>query len=203
MKANQVPQYYIDSCNKIKYMFPKGHAVAYVTMGVRVGYFKVYYPLEFYATFFSVRSKQYDIETMIAGEEAIIKKLDELTVKSRGKGSEKITPKEQEQLKTLRIALEMVQRGYKFSNIDLYKSHPVNFVVDKENKALIPPFVTIDQLGENAANSVEEARKDGEFFSKEDLLRRTKLTSTNVDVLDKMGVLKGLYETDQLSLFDF
>lgn len=203
MKANQVPQYYIDSCNKIKYMFPKGHAVAYVTMGVRVGYFKVYYPLEFYATFFSVRSKQYDIETMIAGEEAIIRKLDELTAKSRGKGGEKISPKEAEQLKTLRIALEMVQRGYKFSNIDLYKSHPTNFVVDKESKSLIPPFITLDQLGENAANSVEEARKAGEFFSKEDLLRRTKLTSTNVEVLDKMGVLKGLNDTDQLSLFDF
>ena len=202
MKANKVPQYYIDSCNKIKYMFPKGHAVAYVTMAIRVGYFKVYYPLEFYATFFSVRSKQYDIIPMIKGREAIVARLEELKFKSKSK-TEKLSPKEAEQIKTLNIALEMVQRGYKFSNIDLYRSHPVNFVVDHENKALIPPFITIDGLGENNAYSVLEARKDGEFYSKEDLLRRTKLTATNVQDLDDMGALEGLSETDQLSLFDF
>ena len=202
MKANQVPQWYIDSCNLIKYMFPKGHAVAYVTMAIRVGYFKVYHPLEFYATFFSVRSKQYDIETMIKGEQAIINRLEELKLKSKTKG-EKLSPKEAEQMKTLGIALEMVQRGYKFENINLYKSDPLNFVVDKENNALIPPFITIDGLGENNAITVEEARKQGEFFSKEDLLRRTKLTSTNVEDLSRMHVLDDLSETDQLSLFDF
>ena len=202
MKANQVPQWYIDSCNLIKYMFPKGHAVAYVTMAIRVGYFKVYYPLEFYATFFTVRSKQYDIQTMIKGEEAIINRIEELKVKSKTKG-EKLSPKEAEQMKTLTISLEMVQRGYKFANIDLYKSDPTRFVIDHENKALIPPFITLDGLGEAAAATVEEARQQGEFFSKEDLLRRTKLTSTNVEDLSKMHVLDGLNETDQLSLFDF
>ena len=203
MRANKVPEYYIDSCNKIKYMFPKGHAVAYVTMAIRVGYFKIYYPLEFYATFFSTRSKQYDIKTMIQGKEAVINKLDELKLKSRSK-TDKLSTKEAEQVKTLNIALEMLQRGYKFSNIDLYKSDPLNFVVDHENKALIPPFVTIDGLGENNALTVKEARESGgKFFSKEDLLRRTKLTATNVQDLSDMGVLDDLNETDQLSLFDF
>ena len=202
MKAHKVPQYYIDSCNLIKYMFPKGHAVAYVTQAVRVGYFKIYYPLEFYATFFSVRCDQYDIESMIKGENAIINKLDELKLKSRSK-TEKLSPKETEQIKTLSMALEMVQRGYTFENIDIDRSDSVNFVVDKENNALIPPFITIDGLGANNAQTVVEARKDGPFHSKEELLRRTKLTSTNVEDLSRMGVLDGLDETDQLSLFDF
>ena len=202
MKAKKVPDFYIESCKKIKYMFPKGHAVAYVTMAVRVGYFKIYYPLEFYATFFSVRSKQYDIHTMIKGKDAIISKIEELRTRQRV-SNEKLSPKEQEQLKTLINALEMVQRGYKFSNIDLYRSDALNFVVDYETKSLIPPFITIDGLGENNAITVVEARKEGEFFSKEDLLRRTKLTTTNVQDLADMGVLDSLNESDQLSLFDF
>lgn len=202
MKANKIPQFYIDSCQKIKYLFPKGHAVAYVTMAIRVGYFKVYYPLEFYATFFTTRCKQYDIHTMIKGKDAVINRLEELKLKSRSK--EKLSTKEAEQLKTLNVALEMLQRGYTFENIDLYKSEPSSFVVDKEHNALIPPFITIDGLGDNNAISVKEARESGgEFYSKEDLLRRTKLTGTNVQDLSDMGVLDSLNETDQLSLFDF
>ncbi len=201
MKLHNVPDYYIDSCNKIKYMFPKGHATAYVMMAIRVGYFKVYYPLEFYATFFSVRSKQYDIQTMIKGESAIIDRLEDL--KRRSRAGEKLSPKEEEISKTLQMAIEMCERGYSFSNVDLYKSDAVKFTPDHEHKCLIPPFITIDGLGENAAVSVVEARKDGEFTSQEDLLRRTKLNSTNVENLEKMGSLKGLSKTDQLSLFDF
>ena len=200
MRANKVPDFYIESCKKIKYMFPKGHAVAYVTMAVRVGYFKIYYPLEFYATFFSVRSKQYDIKTMIKGKDAIIDKIEELRNKSNVL-REKLSPKEQEQLKTLINALEMVQRGYKFANIDLYKSDATKFVVDYERKVLIPPFITIDGLGENNAITVVEAREEREFFSKEDLSRRTKLTSTNIQDLADMGVLDDLNESDQLTLF--
>jgi len=202
MKANKIPQYYIDSCNLIKYMFPKGHAVAYVTMAIRVGYFKIHYPLEYYATFFSVRSKQYDISAMIKGRDAIINRLDELKLKSKSK-TEKLSSKEADQIVTLQIALEMVQRGYKFENINLYKSDVSDFIVDHENKALIPPFTTVDGLGENNALTVIEARKEGQFFSKEDLLRRTKLTTTNVNDLSKLGVLDGMSETDQLLLFDF
>lgn len=202
MLAHKVPQYYLDSCNKIKYMFPKGHATAYVMMAVRVGYFKIYHPLVYYSVFFSVRAKQYDIEAMIKGEAAIIAKLDELKLKSRTK-TETLSPKEEEIQKTLQIAVEMVQRGMKFSNIDLYKSDAETFVIDEENNCLIPPFNTIDGLGENAARSVIEARKDGEFYSKENLLRRTKLNETNVKDLTKLHVLDGLSDTDQLSLFDF
>ena len=202
MLTHGVPTYYINSCKKIKYMFPKGHAVAYVTMAIRVGYFKVHYPLEFYATFFSVRSKQYDIIPMIKGEEAIINRLEQLRVKEKTTG-EKLTPKEEDQYKTLQIAIEMTQRGYKFENINLYKSDATKFVVDHENKALIPPFITIDGLGENNAITVIEEREKKPFSSKEDLLRRTKLTSTNVKDLSDMGVLDELDETDQLSLFDF
>ena len=202
MRAHNVPDYYINSCNKIKYMFPKGHAVAYVTMAIRVGYFKVHYPLEFYATFFSVRSKQYDIIPMIKGEEAIINRLEQLKIKERTTG-EKLTPKEEEQIKTLQIAVEMTERGYKFSNIDLYKSDATKFVVDHERKCLIPPFITIDGLGENNAITVIEERNKKPFTSKEDLLRRTKLSQTNVQDLADMGVLDDLNESDQLSLFDF
>lgn len=202
MLVNKVPQWYIDSCNAIEYMFPKGHATAYVMMAIRVGYFKIYYPLEYYATFFSVRSKQYDIETMIKGESAIISRFDGLKLKSRTKGEE-VSPKEHEIMKTLQIAVEMVQRGYSFANINLYKSDATRFVVDHEKQQLIPPFITIDGLGESAAYSVIEARKNGEFLSKEDLLRRTKLNGTNVELLDKLGVLDGMSESDQLSLFDF
>ncbi len=202
MISCNVPSYYIDSCKKIKYMFPKGHAVAYVTMAIRVGYFKIHYPLEFYATFFSVRSKQYDIIPMIKGEEAIISRLEQLRVKEKTIG-EKLSPKEEEQMKTLTIAIEMVQRGYKFANINLYRSEATRFVVDHENKCLIPPFVTIDGLGENNAETVVIERKKRPFTSKEDLLRRTKLTSTNVNDLSSMGVLDELSDNDQLSLFDF
>ena len=139
---------------------------------------------------------------MINGEEAIINRLDELKIKSRSRG-ESLSPKESEQLKTLTIAVEMVQRGYKFLNIDLYKSDATKFVVDHEHNALIPPFITIDGLGENNAITIIEARNEREFTSKEDLLRRTKLTATNVNDLSELGVLKSLSESDQLSLFDF
>jgi DNA polymerase-3 subunit alpha (Gram-positive type) len=202
MKANKVPSYYIDSCKLIKYMFPKGHATAYVMMAVRVGYFKVYYPLEFYATYFSVRADQYEIDTMIKGEDAIISRYEELKLKSKTKG-EKLTPKEEAILDTLSIAIEMVQRGYTFSNISLEKSSATSFIVDKENKTLIPPFSTLDGLGESAATSVIEAREKAPFGSIEDLESRTKLNKTNIEQLKKLGVLKGLPESDQLSLFDF
>jgi len=202
MKAHNVPDYYISSCNKIKYMFPKAHAVAYVIMAVRVGYFKVYYPLEFYATFFSVRSKQYEIETMLKGEDAITTRLEELRRKRMNR-SEKMSPKEEEILKTLNIAIEMVERGYKFGNIDLYKSEATTFGVDRESRALIPPFIVLDGLGESAAYSIIEARREGNFLSIEDLLSRTKLNGTNIEDLNRLGVLKGLGETNQISLFEF
>ena len=170
-------------------------------MAVRVAYFKLYYPLEFYATFFSVRSKQFDIFSMVKGEAAIIDTLDKLKLKSRTKG-EKLSTKEEEILKTLQIAIEMCQRGYSFANISLDKSDGINFIVDRENKQLIPPFITLDGIGEAAANSVPEARKNGVFTSKEDLQRRTLLTQTNIRDLEELGVLEGMKEDERISLFD-
>ena len=202
MRAKHVPDWYIASCNKIKYMFPKAHAVAYVTMAVRVGYFKVYYPLEFYAVWFSVRCKAYDIKAMLGGLESIIAKYEEIKRKKANR-TEKISPKEKDLFNMLKVAIEMFERGYKFDNIDLYKSKATEFVVDHENKALIPPFTVLDGLGENAALSVVEARKDGKFTTKEALLQRTKLNSTNVDDLTELGVLDGLGDTEQMTLFEF
>ncbi len=202
MRAHNVPEYYISSCNKIKYMFPKAHAVAYVMMAVRVGYFKVYYPLEFYATFFSVRSKQYEFKTMLKGEDAITTRIEELRRKTLNR-SEKINPKEAGILDTLIIAIEMVERGYKFGNIDLYKSDASHFTVDYERGVLIPPFVVLDGLGESAAYSIVEARKVGKFLSKEDLLSRTKLNNTNMEEMDRLGVLSDLGDTNQISIFEF
>lgn len=202
MRAHNVPEYYISSCNKIKYMFPKAHAVAYVMMAVRVGYFKVYYPLEFYATFFSVRSKQYEFHTMLKGEDAITTRIEELRRKMVNR-SERLQPKEVGIFDTLKIAIEMVERGYKFGNIDLYKSDAVNFTVDHDRGVLIPPFTVLDGLGESAAYSVIEARKDGKFLSKEDLLSRTKLNNTNMEELESLGVLNDLGDTNQISIFEF
>lgn len=203
MQKCGIPDWYIESCKKIKYLFPRGHATAYVMMAVRVAYFKLYYPLQFYAVFFSVRSDAYDIETMIKGEDAIIARIEGLRAR-RDDRSNPLSNKEQNILKTLLIALEMCERGYHFANIDLYRSDYKMFVVDEKSKALIPPFTVIDQLGENAGKSVVEARERLEgkpFLSKEQLLRETKLSSTNVADLDKLGVLEGLSESNQLTLF--
>ena len=202
MRAHNIPQFYIDSCNKIEYLFPKGHATAYCMMAVRVGYFKVYYPLEFYAVFFTVRSDQFDIQALIKGETAIIDKIEELRSKNRSR-QEKLSNKEDDILKTLYVALEMVQRGYSFLNISLQKSDATNFVVDKEHNALIPPFSTIDGLGGKNAETVIIERNKRPFSSEKDLLARTHLTSTNVDKLRKLGALGDLPKDIQFSLFNF
>lgn len=201
MKANNVPEWYIASCKKIKYMFPKAHAVAYVTMAMRVAWFKVYRPLEYYAVYFSTRCDAYDIETMIKGKEAIKARfLDIQSRKANYATARDVTNKEESLLTTLESAIEMTARGFSFSNIDLYKSDSKNFVVDHANKALIPPFSAIDGLGEAAAKTVIEARKNGEFISIEDLTQRTQLNGTNIKMLEKLGVLKDMQAKNQLEL---
>ena len=210
MRAHGVPEFYIESCNKIAYLFPRGHAVAYVTMAVRVAYFKLYYPLEFYAVFFSIRSDDWDIKTMIDGEEAVIARIKEWAPRLHDRDNP-LSTKETKQYKTLLVALEMLERGYHFANIDLYRSDYKMFVADHENKALIPPFCVIEGLGQNVAKSICEAReekdqygKQKKFISKQDLLERcTRLSSSLVKKLDELGVLKGLSERNQATLFDF
>lgn len=203
MRAHHVPDFYIESAKKIKYLFPRGHATAYVMMAVRVAYFKLYYPLQFYAVFFSIRSDDWDLKVMLKGEDAIIEQIKALSARQNDRNNP-LSPKEKNILKTDLVALEMYERGYKIENIDLYKSDTKLWVADPENKALIPAFNVVDGLGENAALSVVEARKSGKkFLSKEDLLSRTKLNGTNVKDLDELGVLKGMGETNQMSLFEF
>ncbi|HHU60042.1 TPA: PolC-type DNA polymerase III [bacterium] len=199
MNNKNVPKWYIESCKKIKYMFPKAHAVAYVTMALRVAWFKVYRPLEYYATYFSTRADAFDIDTMIKGYESIKSKYLELESRIKSKDP-LITNKDVAVASCLENALEMTARGYKFSNINLYKSQAKNFIVDQETRTIIPPFSSIDGLGASAASSVVEARGEREFISIEDLTSRTQLNNTNIKALEKLGVLANLQATNQLEL---
>jgi len=204
MLDHKVPDYYIESCKKIKYLFPKGHATAYVMMALRVGYFKVHYPLEYYASFFTLRSDEYDIASMIGGIDKIEEKLQELYQRrSSGNPEDKLSVKEEAMITTLEVALEMTERGYKFDNISLEKSEANAFTIDKENNALIPPFKVLNGVGTSASETLINARKEKPFSSREDFVKRGGFSSTNVKELDALGVLKDLKDSDQLSLFDF
>ncbi|RNB91839.1 PolC-type DNA polymerase III [Brevibacillus fluminis] len=194
MRANNVPAWYIDSCQKIKYMFPKAHATAYVMMAVRIAYFKVHRPLEFYATYFSVRADDFDIPLMVKGSAAIRAKIEEI----EGKGHD-AQPKEKALLTVLEMALEMVERGFKFKNVDLYRSDATRFLI--EDDSLLAPFNALPGLGTNAAISIVKARENGEFLSKEDLLSRSRISKTILEYLEEQGALQGLPESNQLSLF--
>ena len=201
LREHKIPEYYINACNKIKYLFPKAHAVAYVMMACRVAWYKVYYPLQYYATYFSTRVHQFDINVMSKGEEAIINKIEEYR-KLRQSGV-KLSPKDEEIDKCLCVALEMVERGYKISMIDIDRSISRYWTVDEENKAIIPPFNVLDGLGEAAAETVVEARKKRPFTSIEDLQSRTRLSQQHIETLKRYNVLKDLPASDQLSLFDW
>ncbi|SES76098.1 DNA polymerase III catalytic subunit, PolC type [Oceanobacillus limi] len=194
MKKHGVPDWYIESCKKIKYMFPKAHAAAYVLMAVRIAYFKVHYPIYFYAAYFSVRAGDFDINTMVKGSDAIRKRIEEISVKGLD-----ASPKEKNLMTVLEIALEMCERGFSFQKVDLYKSKASEFIVD--GNTLIPPFNAIDGLGTNAAINIEKAREDGEFLSKEDLRERSKISKTVLEYMDNHGCLEGMAEKNQLSLF--
>ncbi|NGQ94047.1 PolC-type DNA polymerase III [Brevibacillus sp. SYP-B805] len=194
MRRNNVPEWYIQSCEKIKYMFPKAHATAYVMMAVRIAYFKVHYPLEFYATYFSVRADDFDIPLMVKGSSAIRQKIEEIEEKGHD-----AQPKEKALHTVLEMALEMVERGFRFANVDLYRSDATRFLID--GNSLIAPFRAIPGLGTNAALSIVKAREEGPFLSKEDLLARSKISKTILEYLDEQGALKDLPESNQLSLF--
>ncbi|MCM3765730.1 PolC-type DNA polymerase III [Neobacillus niacini] len=194
MRKNEVPEWYIDSCKKIKYMFPKAHAAAYVLMAVRIAYFKVHLPLLYYAAYFTVRAEDFDIETMSRGSEAIRAKIEEINAKGL-----EASNKEKNLLTVMELALEMSERGYSFQNYDLYKSDASEFIID--GNSLIPPFNSIPGLGTNAAVNIVKAREDGEFLSKEDLQQRGKVSKTILEYLDKQGCLSALPEQNQLSLF--
>jgi len=203
MKEHNVPDWYIESCEKIQYMFPKAHAVAYVIMAVRIAWFKVYHPEYYYVSFFSLRCDAYEIETMVKDAAGIRKRMDEIETKMRAVEKEQqATKKEKDLYDTLEICYEMVSRGYHLSNIDLERSQATEFSVNPDDHhEIIPPFTILDGLGDNVGESIVRARKERPFGSKEDLLRRTQLSKTLADKLDKLGALKGLDESDQMSLF--
>lgn len=195
MKENNVPQWYIDSCNTIKYMFPKGHAVAYVMMAIRIAYFKVYYPEAYYATYFSIRGlEDFDANIIVKGQQAILSVIKE--VESKGNN---LTQKEKGLLTVLEVANEMYARGIKILPVNLYESDSVKFKVT--DNGILPPFRALQGVGETAAKSIVEARKDGEFISKEDLRLRTKISKTVIEIMTEHGCLNGLPDTSQLSLF--
>ena len=195
MRENNVPEWYIQSCLKIKYMFPKAHAAAYVLMALRVAWFKVHKPLLYYCAYFSVRAQDFDIVAMSQGKEMIKKRMKEI----REKGMEAST-KEQNLLTVLELANEMVERGFHFKMVDVDKSEASNFVI--EGDSLIAPFRAIQGLGLNVANKIVEARQEQPFLSKKDLATRGKVSKTLIDYMTENKVLDHLPDENQLSLFD-
>ena len=199
MREYDVPEWYIESCKKIKYMFPKAHAAAYVLSAVRVAWWKLYYPREYYAVYFTTRCDAYDIETMIKGKEAILLKKQQI---EKAKMERLATKKDEDLLAMFEIVLEMFERGYKFNNVSLDKSHATQFILDPDDDmALIPPFTAIDGLGEAVAVSVIDARQVNSFLSIEDVTKRTRLNNTHVKFMSKLNVFEGMEEENQLSLF--
>ena len=196
MKEAGIPDWYIESCGKIKYMFPKAHAAAYVMSAFRIAYFKVHYPAEYYASYFSTRFQDFEIETMIKGYEAIKQRINEII----GKGYE-ATSKETSLLETLHLALEATARGFKFGNIDIKRSEAKNYIIAEDHKTLISPFRTIDGLGDSVATQIVEERNKKEFFCVEDFQARGKVNVSTMEKLRSLGVFEGMPESAQLSLF--
>ena len=195
MKANDVPDWYLDSCLKIKYMFPKAHAAAYVLMAVRIAYFKVHHPLYYYAAYFTIRASDFDLITMIKDKESI-----KNTVKDMYSRYMDLGKKEKDVLTVLEIMNEMAHRGFKMQPISLEKSQAFDFII--EDDTLIPPFIAVPGLGENVAKRIVEAREDGPFLSKEDLNKKAGLSQKIIEYLDDLGSLPDLPDKAQLSIFD-
>ena len=193
MHKNAVPQWYIDSCKKIKYMFPRAHAAAYVMMSFRVAYFKVHHPLAFYSVYFTVRADAFDIEQCLGGAETVLKNLKELKALSNP------DPKQKDQIIILEMVYEMNLRGIELLPVDIYKSKATRFTI--EDGKIRPPFNAIAGLGDNAAKQIEEGAKGGEFISREDFANRTHANSTVMDSLDRLGCLEGLPDSNQVTLF--
>ncbi|SHH99875.1 PolC-type DNA polymerase III [Sporanaerobacter acetigenes] len=195
MRDKGIPEWYIGSCKKIKYMFPKAHAVAYVMMSYRIAYFKVHYPEAFYATYFTTKASDFDAELILKGKETVKSKIAELESASSDK-----TAKEKNLLTVLEVVLEMYCRGFKFEKVDLYKSDSDKFIIGEEG--IIPPLKSLQGMGETAARNIIEQREKGKFISAEDLMNRTKVSKPVVEVLKNHGCLDDIPDTNQLSLFN-
>ncbi|RCW51570.1 MULTISPECIES: PolC-type DNA polymerase III [unclassified Halanaerobium] len=194
MKNNNIPSWYIDSCKKIKYMFPKAHAAAYVTMAFRIAYFKVHYPAAFYTTYFSTKADDFDAQLACNGRQKVEKTIRDL----KDKGND-MTAKESGTLTVLKIVLEAMLRGIEFMSVDIYKSDASKF--KKIDNKLLPPLISLQGLGRSAAESIVEERLKSDFTSIEDLSNRTSVTKTVIEKLREHGSLDGLPEKNQLSLF--
>lgn len=194
MKEHDVPDWYIWSCKKIKYMFPKAHAVAYVMMGFRIAWFKIHEPLAYYAAFFSIRATAFDYGLMCQGKEALDRHIKNY------KSNPDLSKKEQDTLKDMRIVQEMYARGFEFLPIDLYASQATKFII-KDGK-LLPPFSTIEGMGGIAAEALVEEAAKGKFMSKDDIRQRAKVSQTTIDTMTELGLLGDLPNSNQLSIFD-
>ena len=195
MRANDVPEWYIDSCKKIKYMFPKAHAAAYVMMAFRIAWFKVHIPKAYYATYFSIRAKAFDAESMIFGKEKVKEKMKEIEALGNDAG-----PKDKDTFDDLELVLEMYERGLRFLPIDLYKSHATRFQVEEDG--IRPSINSISGMGTVAAEGISNAAKEKPFNSVEDVRKRSKIGNAAIDLLRKFDCLRGLPESDQMSFFD-
>lgn len=198
MKEADVPDWYIWSCKKIKYMFPKAHAAAYVMMAYRIAYCKVNYPLAYYAAYFGIRASAFSYELMCQGKERLEYHLKEYKKRN---DANLLSKKEQDTLKDMRNVQEMYARGFEFLPIDIYKAKASKFLIIGDK--LMPPLNTIEGMGDKAAEAVEEASKQGKYLSKDDFRQRTKVSKTVIDLMDEMGLFGELPESNQLSLFDF
>ncbi|MDE6251595.1 MAG: PolC-type DNA polymerase III [Lachnospiraceae bacterium] len=197
MLAHDVPDWYIWSCKKIKYMFPKAHAAAYVMMAFRIAYFKVYYPLAYYAAYFSIRASAFSYELMCLGQERLEYHIRDY--KNRD-AQNLLSKKDEDTLKDMNVVQEMYARGYDFEPIDIYTVEAHKFQI--MNGKLMPALSSIDGLGDKAADAIVEAAKNGKFISKDDFRERTKVSTTLTDLMADLGILKDLPESNQLSLFD-
>ena len=195
MREHDVPDWYIESCEKIKYMFPKAHAAAYVMMAWRIAYYKVNYPLAYYAAFFSIRASGFSYEKMCLGREIL-----EANIADYRRREDHLSNKEQDELRDMRLTQEMYARGYEFMPVDLFKvkAHKCQIIDGK----IMPHLGSIEGLGDKAADAIVDACKDGPFISKDDFRERTRVSSTVVDKLAELGILSDLPESNQLSLFD-
>ena len=195
MKEKNIPDWYIKSCEKIKYMFPKAHAAAYVTNAFRIAWFKVHKPAAYYTAYFTIRADEFDSDIMCYGEEKVKNKMKEIDLAGNS-----ATTKDKNMYAILELVLEMYERGIKFLPIDLYASHATKFKMESDTE-IRPPLNSIPGLGTVAAEGIDEAKKDGKFMSIDDMKIRSKIGKSVVELLEKVGCLKGMSQSNQLSLF--
>lgn len=198
MRQSNVPDWYVWSCSKIKYMFPKAHATAYVLMAMRIAWFKLYKPIYFYSAYFSKRASIFDADTMSNGEIAIKNKLEQIEADGNN-----ASERDKNLATVLELAYEMYKRGMYFAKLDIHLSDATEFKIGPDKKSLILPFIVVDSLGENVAKSIVEARQEKAFVSKQDVRNRTRLSKTLFERLDDLGAFGDLVEESQMSLFDF